>query len=168
MKAGLSLCHQAVTDALADAVRCRPRKKKIHPFLVYFVHILQWMHCKAVSIKNCVMLMVLESKWVDDPCVSIYFPKAFLSLWNGLWSSSEPKGDYISPLRPMKKNSFEAGWHKLKAEHKLLSCEVKSAVYQLVVIHIELTACVAFYLLSLFYIFPISVLCIIIRKTEMF
>ena len=78
-----------------------------------------------------------------------------------------PKGDSISPPRPITKDFFEAEGHKLKAEHKRLSCEVKSAAYQLAAIHTEFTARVAFYAPSLFSIFPAPVLCMIIRKKEM-
>lgn len=46
---------------------------------------------------------------------------------------------------------FEAGWRNLRvATQTTFLREVKSAAYQLVTIHIELTARVAFYLLSLF------------------
>ena len=72
---------------------------------------------------------------------------------HGFWSAGA-LFIFFHPCPSESLNSPLQGGTNSRQQHKLLSCEVKSAAYQLVTIHIELTACVAFYLQSLFSIFP--------------
>lgn len=86
---------------------------------------------------------------MDGRCVSSPFPKALSVYRKTSKVVSWPKGDYISPLRPIKGCFL---WQKREEKLHYLLVGVNSAASQLGTIHTEFTACAAFYRVFIFLI----------------